>query len=344
MNSLKAETEQLLQRTDLNIPFQDFLTIVESTYPIIGKIVSYDPILQGYEAANFRIHTTKDAYVLKIFEANRAPANIRDMVRILVEAPSVGVPVPVLIEGTQGNLSHFSPPSDPEVPYYLTVEFQGKNYENRIPTFNEMQRVTGYLAQLNTLNFPVTEAYDSWGNKNLVQEFEKNKESLLPLARSKIEEVAEEVRAINLSILPKRVIHGDMQSKHVLRNDAGDLCILDFGCMSYDARIVDLSTHLAWFCLSEANWEDRENIISSILAVYSKTHQLSKQELSGIVPLIRASYAAYYMKTNQLIQEGDDSQETRDWNVSSRSLLEMSKSLKDMSLSSTNLSGEQSGS
>lgn len=87
MTADKKGLNTLLKRTNLNISFKDFLKVLTQHYPIIDKIESYEPILEGYEDANIKIVTPNDSYILKIFSK---------------------VPVTKLVSGIQGNLCTFS--------------------------------------------------------------------------------------------------------------------------------------------------------------------------------------------------------------------------------------------
>ncbi len=320
------EVDQLLRRTALTASFSDFLNSLISTYSKIGAIQSVKPIVEGYEAANFVLICENGNYVLKIFESNRQKENISDLIKILVEAPKVGVPVLELIPNSHGD--YFSQYHDlTAIPYYLTRFWNGEDYKYRTPQLEEMKEISEYLARLNTLTFPVTEAYDDWGNKNLAKEFDASSADISLIVKEKVAIVDNELRNLDTSNFSKSVIHGDMQRKHVLRNLAGQYCILDFGCMSHDLKVVDLSTYLAWFCLSEDNWHNRSQIMTEVIDVYLDFHPLSSAEIDSLPVLIRASYAAYYLKTSQLISQGDNSQETKDWHQQSESLLDLAKSL-----------------
>lgn len=165
---------KLLQRTSLRIPFSTYLTHLQSQYPTIGNIISSTPILEGYEAANILLNTSSGRYVLKIFESDRKQENINSLVQILIEAPKIGVVVPKLAKGTKGFLNTY-PDNGYTIYYYITHYYEGRNFENQTPTQDDIIMVTKSLAKLNTLDFPVHEAYDSWGNKNLVKEYLKYK-------------------------------------------------------------------------------------------------------------------------------------------------------------------------
>lgn len=318
--------ETLLGRTALHSPFKVFIESLKIEYPQVGWIRTIDPILEGYEAANFKLVAESGVYVLKIFEADRQRGNIDSLVRVLLEAPKAGVPVPVLVRGKSGCLTLFTD-NNQRIPYYLTEFFDGKSFDSHVPTLEEMIEVTSFLAKLHSLSFPVVEAYDSWGNKNLLKEYELHKKDLADEEIFLISPVVNELKSLDLSLFSKSVIHGDMQKKHVLKSKSGAYCILDFGCMSLDAKVIDLSTHLAWFCLSQETWVQQETIMEMVVSEYIKKHSLTVAEIKSLPILIRASYAAYFMKTSMLMRQGDDSEETRQWYFSSKELLSLSKAL-----------------
>lgn len=318
---------QLLYRTPLKISFEQFLDSVEDTYPVVGHSVRYSPILEGYESANILWETTKGKYVIKIFEKDKQRKSIDSMIRVLQEAPKVGVPVTKLVSGVEGDLSIFFENDGTQIPYYLTEFFDGQSFDQQAPSIEEISDITEFISRLNTLDFPVVETYDSWGNKNLIKEYEKVESFISKDIKDKAEPVVDEMRGIDLSSFSQSVIHGDMQLKHVLKNKSGEYCILDFGCMSYDAKVIDLSTYLAWFCLSESHWEDKKRIMEVVVGTYMKAHFLTQAELSSLPALIRAAYASYFLKTSQLIADGDMSKETKEWNNSSEIMLKLAGDL-----------------
>lgn len=311
----------LLRRTDLTIPFTDFLKQLVLIYPKIGSIIDYKPILEGYEDANFFIKTDQGEYVLKIFYKGRNIKNCQDYTRVLEESKAINFPTMKLVEGNQGFLSLL----DRKVYFFITNYFQGKNFDEVKPSLKDMSVIARNLAILNNLNFPIEESYDSWGNKNLLKEFQLNSQDCNKDQLLLINQIIKELSRINLEQFTKVVIHGDLQRKHVLKNDLGDYCVLDFGCMSNAPKIIELSVYLAWFCLSSDLWQQKDKIIDKVINEYQKVYILSKKELDAIIPLIKASWAAYFFKTSILIKKGDSSLETKDWHDQSKKMLELSK-------------------
>lgn len=184
------------------------------------------------------------------------------------------------------------------------------------------------MAKLNTLNFDVYEDYDSWGNKNYAREYKKNKIKVTSEQNRLIEPIYNEFLKLNLSSFSKSVIHGDMQRKHVLKDSKNNYCIFDFGCMSNDLKVIDLSTFLAWFCFQEDTWNDKDSISRVVLDIYNRIHHLTEREIASLPILVKASYGAYYLKTSVLINEGDKSEETMDWHNRAGEMLKLTQKWK----------------
>lgn len=309
----KRNLDTLLQRTSLSTPFSEFINQLEQSFRPLGKITHYLPILEGYEDANIKLETTTGTYALKIFSKERTTDEVSSYIKILEELPKIDVPTMRLIAKNSKTEPHF----------IISKFFFGKNFQDIPPSIKDMTKIAGWVSKINTLDFPVVGTYDSWGIKNLSKEYEKNKDSFSLQQMKLIEPIFKKYSQIDLDSLPKSVIHGDMQKKHVLKNDKNQYCIIDFGCAAYDARIIDLCTYLAWFCFDPENWNRRQEIAKFVLAEYQNLQKLTDVELKSVPILTMSSYAAYFQKTSILIRNGDLSEETKEWHDMAQKMLEL---------------------
>ncbi len=322
------DASKLLARTNIKYPFDRLLVNVQELFPSIGIIKNSLPIMEGYEDTNFILETSTGKFVLKIFLEERTLENVESYTKILRECKNVEVPTTEILLDFNDGLG-FVKDNHSKTYFILTKYFEGENFQNITPTLNDIKIVTVYLSRLNTLNFPVVETYDSWGNKNFGKEYELNKNRITPEQNSLIQSVYEGLTKLDLAGFKKSVIHGDMQRKHVKKNTNGQYCILDFGCMAFDPKVIDLSTFLAWFCLQEDTWKDADKIYDEVLYEYDRIHYLSEMEIESLPILIKSSYAAYYLKTSILMNDGDKSEETLDWHNRAEKMLELTKNWKN---------------
>lgn len=328
MQQKMDDISKLLTRTNLKSSFDAFLVQVQKLFPSIGHVKNASAIMEGYEDANFILETSTGKFVLKIFLEERSLKNIESYTKILRECKNVGVPTTEILLDFNDGLG-FVENNNTKTYFIITKYFEGDNFQNIIPTLNDIKIVTVYLSKLNTLNFPVVETYDSWGNKNFGKEYKLNESKVTPEQNTLIKPVYEEFMRLDLRVFSKSVIHGDMQRKHVKKNANGKYCILDFGCMAFDPKVIDLSTFLAWFCLQEDTWKDVDKIYDEVLYEYDRIHYLSEMEIESLPILIKSSYAAYYLKTSVLINNGDKSEETLDWHNRAKKMLELTKNWKN---------------
>lgn len=306
---------KLFERINLGIPFEQYIGEIEKEYPNIGTIQKYSPILEGYEDVNFLLNTSNGKYVLKIFSKDRTEKNIKDYIKIIQEARKIGVQTLEIIPNNKNSFHLFNGSYS-----MITSFFEGKSFKFIKPSLDEIALVTENISWLNTLSFDVEESYDSWGSRNLIKEYEKCKVQN-ELVRREIFPLIEFLKQQDFSQFSKGIIHGDMQRQHVLKNDR-NICIIDYGCARKDFKIYEVSVFLAWFCLAQDSWDEREEILKKVIEKYTEVNKLTTSEIDNIKPLIAASYAAYYLKTTELIENGDHSQETTDWNNSSRLMFE----------------------
>lgn len=320
---MNNDINRLLTRTNLSISLKDFILEIQNKFPSIGIIDNYSPINEGYEDANIILNTITGKFVLKIFFAERKIENINSYVKILKECKNIDVQTTEILTDFNNGLGILEV-DDIKTYYIITKFFEGINFQSRTPAIEDIRKVTECLAKLNTLNFEVVAEYDSWGIKAFPEEYKTKNDKLTPEQDSLIKDIYLAYSKLDMSTFSKSVIHGDMQRKHVLKSVTNEYCILDFGCMTIDYKVIDLAIYLAWFCLQEDTWKDKDLIFNEVVSIYNSTHNLTEQEVSTLPILVKTSYSAFYLSTSVMINEGDTSAETLDWHNKSKSMLELS--------------------
>ncbi len=317
-----SEDKLLHSRTAITSGAKEVLNLIAIIYKL-APIENLQPIQEGYEDANYLLTTQSGKFVVKFFAKDKTEESITSYVSALIEGKKIGVP---LVNLRVSNTGYVAEVEDTKI--IVMDYFDGNNFSTHDPTLGEIKSVSRFLSLFNTLNFPVSESYDSWGNNNLLVEWAANNRKLSHQTRIKVKKVVSEISNINLSGMKKGVIHADTQKKHVLKNARGKYCLIDLGCMRNDYLVYEISTFIAWFCLSEDNRTQWDDIFNLVVKIYKERHALKNLEILVIKPLIRASFAAYLLKTDHLIMGGDDSPETKDWNNKARGLLKLSMGWK----------------
>ncbi len=302
--------KDFLRRVDLADSLEEIIEDVTSKAKI-GKVISWEPIKEGYEELNIKVKTHKGFYVIKIFSKGKKYATIRGNIEGLINFSKARIPVPKLIP--IGNHFLYKTRGKKGDTYICVMEFfNGMNFQEIGPTKKDIVVITKELAKIHMLPFRIHKNYDSWGTANLLAEFEYKKKYLNKKDLSLLKPIVDDFRKIDFNGLRKSIIHGDWQRKHVLKNSEGGYCILDLGVMDFNCRVIDLAIFLALFCF-DAKSEKNNNIFRMVIEQYEKTNKLSTREIKVLPFLIKATYAIYLLGSNYLIFCGDKSRQTREW-------------------------------
>jgi homoserine kinase type II len=319
------DTDSLLLRTNLTLGFDQLLKRVQENYPAIGRVLSYQPMHEGYDNANFKLKTTTGVYLLKVFSRNYTVRNVEDNVMVHNTLLKAGVPVPEVITGETGQLFLVEDMGKHKVFLIVTGFFEGESLEHSGVDLRDIQIVSNYLLTINSLDLEIAENYDAWGARNLLTEFEKKKQFLDFSSLKLVEAVVERFKTIDFEVLPKSLIHGDLQRKHVLKNTNHAYMLIDFGCINFDARVLDSAIFLANFCFDPKNWEKRTAILEIIRIQCFEPMHFNDAEIRVLPELVRAAYALHLLNCLYLESvHNDKSLQTQNWRNFSSQMLELS--------------------
>lgn len=305
--------DRLLSRADLRLPINVLLKQAAYVYGL-SEIEHFELLRDGYEELNIKITTIKkDVYVVKIFSRGKIPENIHDYVKGLIEFSKAGIPVPKLLKANDTYL--WETEGNHGMTYLCFMEFcEGKNFIKIKPSNKDLKTLTKYLAKIHDLHFQVKKNYDSWGAANLITEFERKKMYLEIRDLQSIQKTVDEFKEIDFSNFRWGIIHGALERANVLKNAQGGFCILDLGCLDYNALVIDLAIFMAHFCFGLKSVHETRNKCELIIKEYWKYHQMSQLELKSLPCLIRAVYAMFIINPLYLITAlNDTSPQTRAW-------------------------------
>lgn len=316
--------DSYLSRINITLPVPIILQEVIQSYKL-GEFIRFNIFKRGYEDVNIKLITTTGAYVVKIFSKPRSSKFIKSYVEILTLLTEKNFPAPKLFPV---NNSYLYTIHDGKKQSQLCVMnyFSDTSLLDQPPTRIDILTVAGFLGKLHAITTPVYSDYDSWSVVNTTSEYTKNAQFVPVKYRSIVDKAIELYSDIDLSGFRKSLIHGDIQREHVLKNDKGNLCIIDWACMSNNSCVVDLGIFYAQFGIG-LSMDLLRSFISDSLKIYAKETPLSSKEIVSIPILMRAHHAAYLIKTSYLMYgKHDTSQQTQDWfNFSSQGLQQLNE-------------------
>ncbi len=308
---MRKAYQELLSRVDIAQPLDEVLQDIARQYEL-GRIERSQLITQGYDDLNVLLECERGRYVAKIFNKSKGSAVIEDYVRVQMTLARHRLPVPRI--HTLNGAGLFRAAGRHQETLICVIEFfAGENFITNPPQRDDMLAVTRFLAALHQLPFDITPSYDSWGTLNLPREFARKQALVSDETRRLVAPLADAIASIKFGRVHKRIIHGDMQRKHVLKDGHGQYCILDFGCMDVSYPIVDLGIYLALFCLEGSSPSQAQQIIADVLKMYVSRAPLPTEHIALLGTLIRATWASYLLAADFLMRRGDRSRQTCQW-------------------------------
>lgn len=308
---MRQAHHELLQRVDLAQPLRQALRDITQHYAL-GRLRSSRMITQGYDDLNVLLVCEQGAYIAKLFNKTKRLTTIEDHVRVQLALTQCHAPVPHIITRAGNPLYRIEGHATDA---YVSVSefFVGENFVRHPPDDEDIHAITRFLATLHTLPLEVAPTYDSWGTLNLPREFARKRASVSEATASLVAPLADAVARLKFGRARRRVIHGDVQRKHVLKNGTGAYCVLDFGCADYSYPIVDLAVFLALFCLLDSEPAAARRVIADVLDDYLALAPLPARHIALLGTLVRATWASYLLTAESLMRQGDHSRQTRQW-------------------------------
>jgi len=281
----------------------------------LGEFKSNKLVEVGYEDFNFILETTKGKYFIKIFSNFRTDEDCHRYVEIIKTALSKGISTPKLYMSKQGYL-HTITISKTKLRLVVMQFIDGETYfqlgEN--PTFGEIKELAKQAALINSINIKPSFVYDSWAVTNILSEYEKKGECLLPEDSKKIKSLMQIYKDMKVESLPHSFVHGDLISTNVMKDKDGKIWLVDFSVSNYYPRIQELAVMACNILFDEKNKENSERNLKTALDEYQKQIKLTPKELEVLPNYIKLAHAMHILGANyEKVVENNGSDENRYW-------------------------------
>ena len=236
---------------------------------------------------SFRVTTEGADYLLKVAHPSDDPlyVNLQTAAMAYVAEES-GLPVQGILLTLEGEIE---PEVDGRVARLLT--WLPGSTEHHLDPFDAGRALGQVSDALSTFDHPAAHRDFVWdiARLDLVRDLQK---------RFPSDEVAEVFTlwdSLDLSGLPRQVIHNDFHPGNVLSDGSRITGILDFGDVVHTARVVDVAVALCYF-----GWDDE------LVAGFETVVPLKAEERDALPVLVAARYAQRIL-LNQLLGRHDQS-------------------------------------
>ncbi len=253
----------------------------------IGKINSYEEILEGIENSNFRITCDKKNYILTIFEKRVKENDLPFFIDLKSFLNSNNFLCPKPIKDKQGKVINIIKSKKAVIISFL----EGKKID--VATNNECRKIGKITADMHSLtsNFK-HKRENSLGLKEWKEIFNKCKK-----INNKQFDVIFNILENELlfleknwpSNLPSGIIHADLFRDNVFFNGGNISGIIDFYFSCFDFLIYDIAIIINDWCFDLNKKSINLDLFNSVISGYNSERKIIQAEIDSFNLLCRAA-------------------------------------------------------
>ncbi|MCH7951414.1 phosphotransferase [Patescibacteria group bacterium] len=292
----------------------------------LGEYLRYRVIESGYEDLNVVITTDNGKYFIKMLATFRDNKGCKRYVDIMHTALEAGVSHPRLLRSSKGYL-YVNNFDGTEIRLVVMEHIDGKTlYDSREKvSFEDARFLVQQAALINKINLQVPFVYDSWAVVNFLKEWKENKEAFPENDKVLIGPLFNKFSKLDVKFLPTAFVHGDIIRTNVMRDENGELYILDFSVANNYPRIQELAVLLCNLLYDDKNPGDFMGYYELALDEYKKRNELTKLEVKSLPLYLKAAHAMHIIGAGkEKYKEDNKSEENEYWLSQGR------KGLRDM--------------
>jgi len=161
------------------------------------------------------------------------------------------------------------------------------------PTSDQIRYLAKQIAEINKLKFKPKGVYDVWAMQNLMLEYKKKSMFLKGKNKKLVKYVLPKLKNINFKNCKKGFLHTDLQRSNILINKHGQINIIDFSVMEYNAIVIELAVFISLFCINPniVCPQKAKEIIDLVINEYQKYNRIPQTDLAFLPVLIYGTYA-----------------------------------------------------
>ncbi|MFC4564330.1 phosphotransferase [Nocardiopsis mangrovi] len=279
-----AEAVQRIRRPDL---LPDLLRWAAETCAL-GPVHGHTVLETGYDDCNVVIDTGAGRRLVKIFTAARPEHLSIRYARIMRAVTDAGINHPRLVSGGSDGLLR-SPFSGDLLVVMEFVEGASFFEQAASPTRRELADLVRQVHLLHSLDLHPEFVDDWWAIPNIGALVEEVGPLLDARERELARGAAHEFARLDVSRLPKALVHGDLTKTNVMRADSGAITILDFAVSNRYPRVHELAM-IAVNLLHEDSVDIAERT-RLLVGLYEQRERLRPAEHLALPAYIRACAA-----------------------------------------------------
>ena len=281
----------------------------------LGEFKSNQLIPMGYEDFNFILKTSKGKYVVKIFAKFRDLGDCKRYIGVIEKAIKSKIATPLLLKSKQGYL-YVTNVNQTKLRLCVIQFINGKTlFELKEKLNNKEIRFLAHQASLiNSIDLKPKLIYDEWAITNFLKEFKKKGKNLSQGDLRILEPLIEKFKNLEIDKLPHCFVHGDIIATNVMKDNAGNLWIIDFAVSNYYPRIQELAVLACNLFFDEDNKNKTKENLEIALKEYQKVIPLTRKELESLPIYIELAHATHLLSANfEKVSKDNNTKENEYW-------------------------------
>ncbi|MDB4922915.1 phosphotransferase [Mucilaginibacter sp.] len=302
-----AVLEYFVDRVEASFPWEQVEEIICKEYGI--RVIGLYVINIGYDDLNFRAETDAGPVFIKFFCKEKTLAYCLSAAQIIKEAAGLGIVTPGIVK----NLSGFEV-SNVSGAYFSVMDYVtgGDYYSNEIyPGKKDIEAIITNVNLFQYINTTPIVVYNPWSAINFTAEYNKNKYLLTSFESELIQPTFEKFATINLGVLPKSFVHGDILRYNVIRSTGEMNWIVDYGSCSILPRIFEFAVMCNDILFNTSDLDHVKEIYDFAFNFFHHLKNLDSNEIDVLPIVIQAGFALSILAARaekQRDQTGDPSQ------------------------------------
>lgn len=196
----------------------------------------------------------------------------------------------------------------------LLMEYiNGSNmYElGRNLTLEEIKQVASQAAKINKIDFKINSYYDEWTLTNFKREYERKYQLICEEDKDIVNRCYQEFIKLDLEVLPKAYIHGDIMNANLIKDDK-KIWLIDFSAVNYLPRIIELVVIAYGICIDD-NREDSIKRLNYFLNQYHQQNKITQPEKDVFNTVLNAMGAMSIMQSSYIKANNENFEENQYW-------------------------------
>ena len=211
----------------------------------LGRCLSYSVFAVGYEDCNIDVLADGGRVVVKVFGAHRSAGVGERTVSVIERVTAAGVAHPRLRTDDVGRALHVDPVSGHE--FIVMDHVSGQNFYElgRPPDRVELRLIVEQAALIHSIDHAPPPVFDPWAIPNLGPLVRQVAGHVDPADLALVRRAVQAMERVDVTSLPRTLIHGDMTKGNLIRTDEGKIAVLDFSVANWHPRIQELAVEAA---------------------------------------------------------------------------------------------------